>query len=125
MRRLVQPASASSAGGHPQPAAVSQPFSGVRSSSVSPVAARPAAGTNAHRWGWLVIRIDSVASIAQPTAKPSSADPVMTGSAEPANTSRARTAAVVDPVSRDPAMMRRMGPAAAGSVVVISPPGPC
>ena len=38
-----------------------------------------AAGTQAHRWGWVVRRVVSRASIAQPAAKPSSADPVIHG----------------------------------------------
>src|SRR3954467_4528600 len=109
-RTPIQIASVSRAGGQTQPAAVRAPSPGARISSPDPVTAIAAAGTKAQRWGWLVIRIDSTASIAQPSAKPRSADPVMAYSPAPANTTRVRTAAAPSPVTSDPAMIRRMGP---------------
>src|SRR3954464_6657295 len=48
--------------------------------------------------------------MAQPAAQPSRADPVMTGSAAPANTISGRTAARTAPVTSEPTMIRRMGP---------------
>src|SRR4051812_20263032 len=106
----IQTASAISSGGHTQPAVVSPPSPGAVTSSPSPVAPSAAAGTQAHGWGRDVIRADSAASMAQPAAKPSRADPVMTASGPPPNTSRGRTAARTAPVNSDPAMISRMGP---------------
>ena len=68
-----------------------------------------AAGTNAHRWGWLVSRIDSTASMAQPAAKASRAEPVMTCSASPAKTTRVRNRAPMSPVATEPATMGPIG----------------
>src|SRR5688572_20245793 len=97
-------------GGHTHPAEASPASPGARTKSARPVAAIPAAGTNAHRWGRSVIRIDRTASIAQPSAKPSNAVPVMTYSSAPPNTTKVRTAATTTPVTSDPAMIRRIGP---------------
>src|SRR3954452_18980849 len=98
-RTPIQMASASRTGGQTQPAAVRAASPGARISSPSPVTAIAAAGTNAQRWGWLVILVDSTASIAQPSAKPSSAEPVTAYSPAPPNTTRVRTAAVTSPVT--------------------------
>ena len=89
--RTIQTDRASAAGGHTQPAAVSAPSPGVSASRPAPVAAITTAGTAAQRCGWLVHRVVSTASSAQPEARPSSAEPVMTGSLAPANTTRTRT----------------------------------
>ncbi len=63
------------------------------------MAAITTAGTAAQRCGWLVHRVVSTASSAQPEARPSSAEPVMTGSLAPANTTRTRTRVFTTPLS--------------------------
>jgi hypothetical protein len=110
MRSPIQMARASMTGGQIQPAAVRASSSGAKVSRPAPVPASVTAGTKAQRCGWLVIRADSTASIAQPSAKPRSADPVMACSRAPANTTNVRTAAATNPVTTDAAMILRMGP---------------
>ena len=60
------------------------------------------AGTRAQRCGWVVHRVVSTASSAQPAPNPTRAAPVMTGSAPPVNTTRTRTSAAAMPASSDP-----------------------
>src|SRR4051794_7262020 len=72
--------------------------------------ARTAAGTRAHRCGWLVQRVDSRASAAQPSANPSSAVPVMTCSRAPGTANHTRTEALTAPRIREPATIQPMGP---------------
>ena len=77
-------------GGQIHPASVRPVLPGAKVISPRPVTAMTAAGTNAHRCGWLVSRVDSTASIAQPAAKASRAEPVMTCSGAPGNATRVK-----------------------------------
>src|SRR4051812_35188412 len=61
--------------------------------------AMTAAGTAAQRCGWLVHRVVSIASSAQPEARPTRPAPVMTGSVAPTNTTRTRTRALTRPLT--------------------------
>ena len=101
--RAIQTARTSAAGGQTQPAAVRVPLPGVTASRATPVTAMTAAGTAAQRCGWLVHRVVSIASSAQPEARPTRPAPVMTGSVAPANTTRTRRRVLTRPLSMEPA----------------------
>src|SRR3712207_507208 len=119
-RTPIHTASASSSGGHTQPAAVSAPSPGAVPSSPAPVAPNATAGTHPHRCGWVVSREVSTASTAQPTAKPSSADPVIRPSDPLPNTTSVSTAASTRPVNSDPAMIGRRRPTPAGRRLLVA-----
>ena len=98
----VQTTSATIAGGQTQPTAVRAASPGERATSASPAVPMTTAGTAAHRWGRLVIRVEPTAIRAQPNPNPRSIDPVMTASVAPGKTTRARTRAVKAPATREP-----------------------
>src|SRR3954447_17149588 len=112
--RSIHTASTSSTGGHTQPSAVITEAPGANSSRATPISARTAAGTSAHRCGWLVQRVDSSASAAQPSANPSSAVPVMTCSRAPSTANHTRTNAATAPRTREPATIQPIGPRRGG-----------
>src|SRR4051812_19697519 len=95
----------------------------MRATPVPPITM---AGMRAHRRGWLVKRVVSRSSIAQPTAKATRARPVVVCSRAPGNTTSVRTAAETAPVRREARTTRNMGPvlapssSAAGSCGVVS-----
>src|SRR6188508_128068 len=102
--------SASAIGGHTQPASVMASSPGLVTNSMTPANAMTAAGTNAHRCGWVVRRADSTASIAQPAANATRAEPVMTYSRPPVKTTNTSRSANTRPVAIDPTTTLHIGP---------------
>ena len=116
IRRNIQPASGSTIGGHTQLNQVIVSYPGVYSRSAMPQTPIAAAGTAAQRWGRFVWCTVSTAMSAQPNAKASRIEPVMTLSPLPANTTRVRVAAAPRPAAMEPATMRATGPVRGGVV---------
>ena len=79
------------------------------------------AGTAAHRWARLVIRVDRAANRVQPKANPRSIEPVMTASVAPGKTTKARTRAVRAPAAREPATTPVTDRVDSGDAVLGSP----
>ena len=74
-------------------------------------ARRPCAtATPEARWGWLVLRLDSRASITHPRPNVRRTTPVMTGSAAPPNTTTASPKAAMSPVITLPATIKPICP---------------
>jgi hypothetical protein len=68
------------------------------------------AGTAAHRWGWLVNRVESSTNVAQPRANPHSTAPVTSFSSGLMKGAAARRRAASSPRASEPATTQPMGP---------------
>src|SRR5215210_9036604 len=78
--------------------------------SAIPTTPRPTAGPRAHCCGWSVRRPESAKSVSIPQASEIKAEPVITGSAAPANTTSTRIRPRIRPPTIEPSTMSPMGP---------------
>src|SRR5439155_17872520 len=79
-----------------------------------PTTARPTAGVRAHCCGWSVRRPESAKSVSMPQASEINAEPVITGSRAPANTTRTRRRPRTRPPRIDPSTISPMWRASSG-----------